>query len=65
MIVDSPGIGDSDELDDVVYQYVPKVFASIYVISLANSHGIHKDTVSILQASISAKFVLIIKLPIR
>ena len=50
MIVDSPGVGESKELDDVVYQYLPKVFAFIFVLSAANSDGIQKDTVSILTA---------------
>ena len=52
MIVDSPGVGESKELDDVVYEYLPKVFAFIFVLSAANSDGIQKDTVSILTAYI-------------
>ena len=52
MIVDSPGFGESKELDDVVYQYLPKVFAFIFVLSAANSDGIQKDTVSVLAAYI-------------
>lgn len=46
MIVDSPGVGETEEFDTMVYQYIPEVFAFIYVISLANSDGIQKDTVS-------------------
>ena len=40
MIVDSPGIGETEDLDDMVHQYIANVFAFIYVITVANSDGI-------------------------
>ena len=46
MIVDSPGIGESDEMDEIVEQYLPKAFAFIYVINSTNAGGIQKDRVS-------------------
>lgn len=58
MIVDSPGVGETEEFDTMVYQYISEVFAFIYVISLANSDGIQKDTVSTPKASTKQSFAL-------
>ena len=46
MIVDSPGIGESDEMDEIVEQYLPNAFAFIYVINSTNAGGIQEDRVS-------------------
>lgn len=48
MIIDSPGLGESVEMDDMVIQYLPEAFAFIYVIHGANAGGVQKDRVSIL-----------------
>ena len=48
MIIDSPGVGESDEMDKMVVQYLPRAFAFVYVINSANAGGIQKDRVSIL-----------------
>ncbi|KAL9964138.1 hypothetical protein ACROYT_G027725 [Oculina patagonica] len=45
VIVDSPGIGESDIMDDMVKEYLPEAFAFIYVINTANAGGIQKDRV--------------------
>ena len=48
MIIDSPGVGESDEMDKMVVQYLPRAFAFVYVINSANAGGIQKERVSIL-----------------
>ena len=46
VIIDSPGIGESDIMDEIVKQYLPQAFAFIYVINSANAGGVQKDRVS-------------------
>ena len=46
MIVDSPGVGESDIMDDIVANYLPNAFAFIYVINSSNAGGVQKDRVS-------------------
>ena len=48
VIIDSPGVGESAEMDDMVIQYLPEAFAFMYVINISNAGGIQKDRVSIL-----------------
>ena len=45
MIVDSPGIGESTIMDDIVKEYLPEAFAFIYVINSDNAGGIQSDRV--------------------
>ena len=45
VIVDSPGVGESDIMDDMVKEYLPEAFAFIYVINSANAGGIQRDRV--------------------
>ena len=47
MIIDSPGVGESDIMDAIVTQYLPQAFAFLYVINSANAGGVQKDRVSI------------------
>jgi len=47
VIIDSPGIGESDIIDEIVMQYLPQAFAFIYVINSVNAGGVQKDRVSI------------------
>ena len=47
VIIDSPGIGESAIMDEIVNQYLPEAFAFIYVINSANAGGVQKDRVSI------------------
>ena len=51
MIIDSPGVGESDIMDQAVTQYLPQAFAFIYVINSANSGGIQKDRASIVYVN--------------
>ena len=47
VIIDSPGVGESDIMDATVTHYLPQAFAFIYIINSANSGGIQKDRASI------------------
>ena len=47
VIVDSPGVGESDVMDDIVVNYLPNAFAFIYVINSGNAGGVQKDRVSV------------------
>lgn len=47
MIVDSPGVGESDIMDEIVTQYLPQAFAFLYVINSTNAGGVQRDRVSI------------------
>ena len=45
-IIDSPGVGESEVMDEVVTEYLPQAFGFIYVINSANAGGVQKDRVS-------------------
>ena len=45
MIVESPGIGESDIMDSQVIQYLPEAMAFIYVINSSNAGGVQEDRV--------------------
>ena len=47
VIIDSPGIAESEIMDEVVTHYLPEAFAFIYVINSANAGGVQRDRVSI------------------
>ncbi|XP_045157887.1 dual serine/threonine and tyrosine protein kinase-like [Mercenaria mercenaria] len=42
-IVDTPGVGESDEISKRLFEYLPNAVAFIYVINSANSGGIQED----------------------
>ena len=46
MIVDRPGVGESDIMDEIVLNYLPNAFAFIYVINSSNVGGVQTDRVS-------------------
>ena len=46
MIIDSPGLGKSKEMDDMVIQYLLEDFAFIYVINSTHAGGFREDIVS-------------------
>ena len=52
VIIDSPGVGESKIMDEIVMQYLPKAFAFIYVINSANAGGVQKDRVSVKDSHI-------------
>ncbi|XP_028400622.1 uncharacterized protein LOC114523788 [Dendronephthya gigantea] len=43
VIIDSPGLGESDEMDEVLMNYLPNAFAFIYVLDTFHAGGIQKD----------------------
>lgn len=43
VIIDSPGVGESEIMDEIVTEYLPQAFAFIYVVNSANSGGVQKD----------------------
>lgn len=45
VIVDSPGVGESGIMDDIVKEYLPEAFTFIYVINSVNAGGIQRDRV--------------------
>ena len=49
VIIDSPGVGESDIMDEIVTRYLPQAFAFIYVINSANAGGVQKDRVRMAQ----------------
>ena len=46
VIVDSPGIGDSEKVCNIVLEYLQQAFAFIYVINSPNAGGTQDDRVS-------------------
>ena len=48
LLVDVPGVGESEEMDSLVIDYLNKAVACIYVLISANAGGIQRDKVSML-----------------
>ena len=46
VIVDSPGIGDSEGVNAIALEYLPQASAFIYVINSPNAGGLQDDRVS-------------------
>ena len=47
MIVDSPGVGESEVMNEFVVKYMPNALCFIYVINSGNAGGIQEDRVSL------------------
>ena len=45
VLVDSPGVGESVIIDDMIKEYLPEAFAFIYVINSVNVGGIQRERV--------------------
>jgi len=43
VIVDSPGIGDSEQTNKIVLDYLPRAYAFIYVLNSSNAGGLQED----------------------
>ncbi|XP_028400625.1 putative leucine-rich repeat-containing protein DDB_G0290503 [Dendronephthya gigantea] len=43
VIIDSPGVGESEIMDQTLMSYLPNAFAFMYVINSTNAGGIQKD----------------------
>ena len=48
MIVDSPGVGESEVMDEFVVNYMSNAFCFMYVINTHNAGGVQKDRVKII-----------------
>ena len=48
MIVDSPGVGESEVMDEFVVNYMSNAFCLMYVINTHNAGGVQKDRVRII-----------------
>ena len=46
VIIDSAGVGESEIMDEIVTEYLPRAFAFIYTINSSNAGGVQKDRVS-------------------
>ncbi|XP_066272059.1 uncharacterized protein [Branchiostoma lanceolatum] len=42
-IVDSPGVGESDMMDEIIARYIPSAFAFIYIIDSSRAGGVQQD----------------------
>lgn len=45
MIVDTPGIGGSEEATEKTNDYLPNALSFVFVINVANAGGMQKDRV--------------------
>jgi len=45
MIVDSPGVGENEAMNNFVLDYLPHAFCFIYVIKSSNAGGVQEDRV--------------------
>jgi nucleoside phosphorylase len=46
VIVDSPGVGESEAMTAAVTEYLAKAFCFVYVINSGNAGGVQPDRVS-------------------
>ena len=51
-IVDTPGVGESEEMTEKLVKYLTKAVVFFYIVNSANAGGIQEDTVSIIFLSI-------------
>jgi len=51
MIVDSPGVGESDVMSEFVLNYLPRAFCFMYVINSVNAGGIQEDRVRVCRVN--------------
>ncbi|XP_028400624.1 uncharacterized protein LOC114523790 [Dendronephthya gigantea] len=43
VIIDSPGLGESDDMDEVLMKYLPNALAFIYVLDTSRAGGVQQD----------------------
>lgn len=48
-MVDTPGVGEREEVTKKLVDYMQEAIAFIYVINLANAGGVQRDRVKVLQ----------------
>ncbi|XP_046839718.1 dual serine/threonine and tyrosine protein kinase-like isoform X2 [Xenia sp. Carnegie-2017] len=44
VIVDSPGLGESEQMDEVLMNYLPNAFAFIYILDVSRAGGLQKES---------------------
>ena len=42
--MDSPGLGESDKMDEVLMNYLPNAFAYIYILDVARAGGVQRES---------------------
>ncbi|XP_068705943.1 uncharacterized protein in xynA 3'region-like [Montipora foliosa] len=52
VIIDSPGVGESEIMHEIVTQYLPQAFAFIYTIDSSNAGGVQKDRLQTLLENV-------------
>ncbi|XP_044180687.1 uncharacterized protein LOC114957362 isoform X2 [Acropora millepora] len=57
VIIDSPGVGESDIMDEIVTEYLPRAFAFIYTINSSNAGGVQKDRLEKLLENVRKTFL--------
>ncbi|XP_074633532.1 uncharacterized protein LOC141892232 [Acropora palmata] len=57
VIIDSPGVGESDIMDEIVTEYLPRAFAFIYTINSSNAGGVQKDRLEKLLENVRNTFL--------
>lgn len=45
VLVDTPGIGHNESLDNILFDFLPEVSSLIFVVDAANAGGTHEDRV--------------------
>lgn len=45
VLVDTPGIGDSDHLRQILEEYIPKAVAFVFIVDVSRAGGLQKDRV--------------------
>lgn len=45
IIVDTPGIGENNELCDILMDFLPHAVSFVFIINAKNAGGIHEDRV--------------------
>ena len=60
IIVDSPGIGESEIMDNIVVNYLPNAFAFIYVINSGMAGGVQKDRVRVFYKPLKHIFAFLL-----
>lgn len=46
IIVDTPGIGENDKLDQILLDFLPHAVSFVFVVNAKNAGGIHEDRIS-------------------
>ncbi|XP_062610417.1 dynamin-like protein 1 [Saccostrea cucullata] len=54
-LVDTPGVGDSDELNEILDEYLPYAVAFVFVVNPVSGGGIQEDRIVKVMKSIKAK----------